>query len=125
MADDTASSRPQPVLLSQLATLGTAVLGLLVAFGMRLTDDQRNAVLGVLGALVPLVALGAAAWARTKVTPVSDPRDDLGQRLVPQRTAADNHRDRAQGPPIVAPPLPPAPQTPRKNTRPGADPLMP
>lgn len=49
----------------------TAVLALLVAFGLDLTDDQRNAILGVVAVLAPLVA---TVVTRGKVTPVNDPR---------------------------------------------------
>lgn len=45
----------------------TALLGLLVAFGVSLTGDQEKAILGVAAVAAPLLV---AAFARSKVTPV-------------------------------------------------------
>jgi len=58
----------------------TAVIALLVAFGVGLNDDQRTAILGFTAVAVPLVT---ALLARSKVTPTADPRNDAGDRLVP------------------------------------------
>lgn len=44
----------------------TAILGLLVAFGVSLTDVQEKAILGVVAVAAPLLV---AAIARGKVTP--------------------------------------------------------
>jgi len=49
----------------------TAVLSLLVAFGLDLSGDERTAILGVVTVLAPIVV---AAVTRHKVTPVDDPR---------------------------------------------------
>lgn len=59
----------EPILTSgAVAGAVTAVLSLLVAFGVPLTDDQRGAILG----LAPIVAaLGTWALARRKTTPWS------------------------------------------------------
>lgn len=46
----------------------TAVIGLLVAFGIPLTDEQQTAILAVVSVLAPLIV---AAVARGKVTPAS------------------------------------------------------
>lgn len=64
--------------VASVTAIGTALLGLVVAFAVPLSDGQQAAVLGVVGALAPLVV---AAVARPKVTPVR-----RGQR---RRTAAE------------------------------------
>jgi hypothetical protein len=78
--------RPEPILLGQVGTIVTAVLGLLVAFGVPLTDDQRDTVLALVGALVPVAAMLGAWWSRSRVTPLSDPRDASGRSLMPRPT---------------------------------------
>jgi hypothetical protein len=52
----------------------SAVIGLLTAFGLSLTETQSTAILGVVGVLAPVVV---ALVARSKVTPVEkeDNRD--------------------------------------------------
>lgn len=57
----------EPLVTVASITAGvTALLGLLVAFGLDLTTDQTAAVLGVVGVVAPLVV----AWfARSRVTP--------------------------------------------------------
>jgi hypothetical protein len=52
----------------------SAVIGLLTAFGLSLTETQSTAILGVVGVLAPVVV---ALVARSKVTPVAkeDNRD--------------------------------------------------
>src|SRR5688572_24437503 len=136
---DNAASRPQPVLYSQVVTVLTAVLGLLAAFGLPISDDQQEAILTAVTALVPIVALIAAMWARRKVTPLADPRDDLGRRLVPeQATHTDPPPPAVQGdggaviapvgtgpavPPATDPPRPqPASRRPKKAAAPDRDP---
>jgi hypothetical protein len=64
-------SREPAVVIGTVTSVVTAVLALVVAFGLELTDDQRNAILGVVGAAAPIVA---ALLVRPKVTPVADPR---------------------------------------------------
>ncbi|MDN4174747.1 hypothetical protein QWY28_17430 [Nocardioides sp. SOB77] len=54
----------------------TAVLALLVAFGLDLTSEQQAAILGVVGVLAPIVA---TVITRTKVSPANT--------VVAQRTA--------------------------------------
>jgi hypothetical protein len=44
-----------------------------------LTDDQFNQLMIFVGLLLP-VAL--SVWARSKVTPVANPKDNSGARLV-------------------------------------------
>ena len=55
----------QPLLsVGTITAAGTAVLALVAAFGLNLTDDQQAAVLGVLGVAAPIVV---ALWGRRKV----------------------------------------------------------
>jgi hypothetical protein len=74
--------RPEPVLIGQLVTAATAIVGLLAAFGVPLTDAQQVAVTTAVSALTALVALGMALWARRKVTPVESPQDNDGTALI-------------------------------------------
>lgn len=75
----------EPLVSTGVATAAvTAILTLLVAFGLSITDDQQSAILGVVAVLGPLVAV---AFARNKVTPVSDPRGPDGSPLVSAPTA--------------------------------------
>lgn len=65
----------------------TALVNLLVvtigAFGVAVSDDVSQnlviAITGIAGVLGPLVA---AWWARSHVTPLSDPRDNRGNPLA-------------------------------------------
>lgn len=74
-------SRPEPVLTA--ASLSAVVSAVLLAFGIKLTDDLNDAIdtlLVVVAALVPLVT----GWlARNRVTPLDDPRDANGTPLTP------------------------------------------
>lgn len=79
-----APAQPEPVLKAQLVTIATAVIGLLIAFGAHVTDDQRVAIIGAISAIVPLVALAAAWRSRSLVTPLASPRDADGAALVRQ-----------------------------------------
>lgn len=56
------------VVIGALGTLVTAVIALGVAFGVHVTDDQRNAILGFIGALGLIVTLLAQ---RSQVTPTA------------------------------------------------------
>ena len=59
----------EPVLTAaSISAVVSAVLALLVAFGLDLSETQTAAILGVVGAVVPLVT---AVVARAKVTPTS------------------------------------------------------
>lgn len=82
MATQAAAAQPEPVLKAQLVTIATAVIGLLIAFGVHVTDDQRVAIIGVISAMVPLVALAAAWRSRSLVTPLASPHDADGAALV-------------------------------------------
>ncbi len=60
--------RTEPaVTIGSAAAVAAAVLGLLVAFGIDITDDQQKAILGVISVLTPIVA---AFLVRRRVTPV-------------------------------------------------------
>ncbi len=49
--------RTEPaVIVAATTAVAVAVVGLLVAFGVPMTEDQQAAVLGVVGALAPIVA---------------------------------------------------------------------
>ncbi len=50
-------SKEPAVLISTVSAFLTAILGLGVAFGAEITDDQKNAILGVVAAVVPIIAL--------------------------------------------------------------------
>jgi len=54
------------VFIAAITAVISAVLTLLVAFGLDLTQDQTNAVLGAAGAILPLVA---GFFIRARVTP--------------------------------------------------------
>jgi hypothetical protein len=60
--------RREPLLsVATLTGAATAIIALLVAFGVDFTDDQQAAILGVVAVAAPLV-VGFAA--RSRVTPV-------------------------------------------------------
>jgi len=80
---DDDGTRPEPVLTAAIAPMAAAAVGLLVAFGVRMTDAQQSAVLTAATTLAAVVALAANWWARRLVTPVEDPRDDQGRDLIP------------------------------------------
>lgn len=51
--------REPAITVSTVTAFVTAVIGLLIAFGMDISEDQRNAILGVIGpAFVVILALG-------------------------------------------------------------------
>lgn len=72
-------NREPLVTAGTLAAVLSAVFVLLVAFGIDIDDDKQAAILGVVAVLFPLVS---PLFARSKVTPVADPRDDDGNRLT-------------------------------------------
>jgi argininosuccinate lyase len=45
------------VIVGMLTSLATALIGLAVAFGADITDDQQNAILGAIAAVVPIIFL--------------------------------------------------------------------
>lgn len=57
---------------------------LLALFGVDLDPATRDRLVDVLVVVLPVVLpLASALWARLHVTPVIDPRDQMGQPLVP------------------------------------------
>ena len=72
----------EPVLtVASITSLVAAVIALLVAFGLPLTNDQQNAILSVVALASPLVV---AAFSRPKVTPIASPRGERGA-MSPER----------------------------------------
>ena len=94
----------EPVRLGTLI-LGVvnAVLVLVVAFGVNLSGDQQQAVLGAVGAVISLgAALGIGHLIRSRVTPLARPKDNAGRRalVIPEDIYSDLVRqvDEATGP---------------------------
>lgn len=89
MTNPNITNRPQPLRKAARIYGGlTALIAGLVGSGV-ISADQGNAITGVITAVVVLLGtVGIVVTAEPKVTPVSDPRDDQGQTLVPR--AFDN-----------------------------------
>lgn len=64
-------NREPLVTTATITALVSAVIGLLVVFGVPLSKEQEAAILGVVAVVAPLVV---GLVARGKVTPTSDPR---------------------------------------------------
>lgn len=61
--------KSEPVVtVASITAAVAALIGVLVAFGVPLTDDQQKALLALVAVVAPLVA---AVIARRKVTPVT------------------------------------------------------
>ena len=58
----------------------TALIGVVVAFGLPLSTEQQAAILALTAVVAPIVL---ALFARKDVTPVADPKTDEGEPLVP------------------------------------------
>ena len=72
--------RREPLLKKGLVLSAVAAsLTLIVAFGVPLSAEQRVAIIGFVGAWLPIIA---ALIGRSDVTPVNDPRDNEGNELV-------------------------------------------
>jgi len=57
-----------------------AILVMLVSLGViDLTGEQQAAIMGAVVAVLPIVM---ALWARAQVTPLADPRDEDGEALT-------------------------------------------
>lgn len=70
----------EPVINASTAAAGaSALLALLLAFGVDMSKEQTTAILGFVGFAAPILA---AMFARGKVSPTSDPRDDDGNELI-------------------------------------------
>jgi hypothetical protein len=69
-----------------IVALVTTGIALLVSFGLPVTPDQVKAILSFTTVVAPL----AVAWiVRPKVTPLSDPRDSDGSKLVSSECLQD------------------------------------
>lgn len=75
-------AREPGVITASITTAVIAIAALLREFGVPLTAGQSTAIVGVIGAVG---ALAAAIIARRYSTPLSDPRDNQGRRLVPEQ----------------------------------------
>lgn len=62
----------------------SALLALLVALGLPISGAAQEAILGVVAFAAPIAA---GLWIRRHVTPVSDPRNDQGEKLVPTKVS--------------------------------------
>jgi hypothetical protein len=76
--------QPQPVIKAAILAAGTEIIGLLVAFGVPVNDEQRTGIIGALASVATLVGLGLAWRASRKVTPLASPRDNRGRVLLPE-----------------------------------------
>lgn len=72
-------NREPLVTAATITGLIAAVIALIVAFGIDVSQEQTAAILGLAAIVAPLVV---AATTRGKVTPVSDPVAADGTRLV-------------------------------------------
>lgn len=98
MAGQRRAAEREPLLSRALIT---AVVGLAVALGLITTDVGDNLV-PVLVTLAPIIT---ALWSRPVVTPVADPRDNNGTKLVPSvidtvKNVADIDGDTDGGEPL-------------------------
>ena len=82
--------RPRPlrvlaVLTGSIGALVQAVLAVLIGFGViEWTPDQVALILGAVGVMVAMLTALVTAWyGETKVTPLSDPMNNAGDRLIP------------------------------------------
>jgi hypothetical protein len=73
------ASREPLITAATITGAVTAVLALLVEYGIDITDGQQQAILAVVAVAAPLIV---ALAARRKVTPVADPRADDGTPLI-------------------------------------------
>lgn len=72
----------EPVaVINCLITLIEAVLALAVGFGLNWTPEQVGLVMAVVVAFSSLIT---TLWTRSQVTPVANPHDNDGQRLIPE-----------------------------------------
>jgi formate hydrogenlyase subunit 4 len=70
----------EPTLIVQMITGAVvAVSGLLVAFGINMTDDQQTAVIAAIGPVVAVVYFVAGLVIRSKVTPVEKAEEAIDE----------------------------------------------
>lgn len=65
------TTREPLVTRASIVAIVTAIIGLLVALGVPISDEVKVALLGLVGVAAPIVV---ALLTRSKVTPVADPR---------------------------------------------------
>jgi uncharacterized membrane protein YkgB len=71
----------EPVaIVSAIIAVIETLIALLVAFGLKLTGEQVGAIMAFVTAVGGLISI---LIVRPRVTPVADPRDNEGRRLVP------------------------------------------
>lgn len=74
--------RREPVAaINSMIALIEAILALAVGFGLDWTPDQVGLTMAVVVVVGNLIK---SYWARDQVTPVADPRNNEGLRLVPE-----------------------------------------
>lgn len=82
--------KEEPVMAAAIAPIVTAVLGLLVAFGVDLSPDQKSAITTMALVTVPVLVVIGNRIARAQVTPTANPRNNEGDRLMTQAEANAN-----------------------------------
>lgn len=81
-SDPISGRQPQPVIGSAIVYAATNILGMAVAFGLPLTQEQTGATVTAVTSVTTLVALVLAWRASRKVTPLSNPRKVLPSGTV-------------------------------------------
>ncbi len=79
-------TKNRQVVLTRAGIVAAAgvVVALLAVFGVGVNPATTDKIVDVLVIVLPIVLpLGSALWARLHVTPVFDPRDAQGRKLVP------------------------------------------
>lgn len=73
----------EPILsATTLSSIASAVIAVAVAFGAPMTEEQRNALLGLV-AVVGVLFWGGAAYARQQVTPVEKVQENIIPLVAP------------------------------------------
>jgi hypothetical protein len=76
------ANEPVAVITAVIA-LVSAIVALLPMFGVALTAEQIG---GIMAVVVALGSVVSTLLVRSQVTPVANPRDNQGERLVPEET---------------------------------------
>lgn len=84
------TTREPAAIVGAIVAVVTAVLALLLEFGLDLNAEQQKAILGFTAVVVPLVA---ALLIRPKVTPLADPISEAGFPLAPLTERPDSFPD--------------------------------
>ena len=75
----------QPVAVGAGITgLVQAIFGVLISFNLPITQDQQTSIIALITATIGFTAL-IAAIVYGKVTPVSNPKNNDGNKLVPEQ----------------------------------------